>query len=763
MTVMLDPAIVDVGRALGLLDPGGNIDTTWFDHAGDRFKTIFTAPDQRSALLDALDSLIPPDGSIGSSDEKWHPLLTEGIGTVYLVVRSLANGSAVLGLAGAVRSATSTTPSIDARLELPLVRFDSSGMNRVIGTSPDGAITLAVDANLGWTTPADAFTVQRLSLAIEAMPADSPAAAKVRLDAKGLGTPAGVIDVSFDPARPDPSVADLLLPLISQLFTRLLAAAGLPPDATMLVAHLASVLGLDSPSPIPIGRIASDRGALRAWLLGMLGDPSRRKAWLDAIASLVGAVDSHNAPFITGDGTSGDPYSIAVTPSSGPAFELLLSVGTDGAGGLATLDVGIRVSATTSAAPVIVEGEATIVRLPLSGAAQPTVLPEAHVGVRSKGSGASQKLLNTSSLSIDELQAGVTWSANRLAPHCILRNVDANFTAGGTTIALSRDVDLADASSVAAAGSAVTGALGTALASALGSSTVASAGAHLAALAGLIPPAADPTLPTVDLATLVQNPLGAIAAVHRQSLASAVGWGAMMRELAGLVAAAGGTAPTVLGTGTPDDPWRVAIVRTSTVGVELAAWVPAGATNVITLGPRTRATQFGALERRDRGRAVDGECDHDADGNGDGRAWGEGRPRRVSAHHSRRGRRLDRRRKHRSGGTLAVREAGDVGCRCDQSPSHRRRRSGHHSQTGVSRIGVRSRASRRRHHARRDEPRLAPAGAAGARSRALGTLDRPGPVDAARARRSRHSHSRFGDRRRRSPGRFSHCSIVTAH
>ena len=96
--------VVDLGRAVGLLDADGDLDTSWFDAPLTRTAQVFGDDEQRDALLDLLDGVLDEDpGARPRPGERWFALLPMGgIGNLYLTVDDSIEGRTRVGLAGAV-------------------------------------------------------------------------------------------------------------------------------------------------------------------------------------------------------------------------------------------------------------------------------------------------------------------------------------------------------------------------------------------------------------------------------------------------------------------------------------------------------------------------------------------------------------------------------------------------------------------------------------------------------------------------------------
>src|SRR4051794_14780232 len=76
-----------LGVALGLLDADDNLRTDWFADPLARLRRILIDPVQRSAVLDAIDAMLPedPDGP-DAAGETWHPLIDDATSPAQLFI-----------------------------------------------------------------------------------------------------------------------------------------------------------------------------------------------------------------------------------------------------------------------------------------------------------------------------------------------------------------------------------------------------------------------------------------------------------------------------------------------------------------------------------------------------------------------------------------------------------------------------------------------------------------------------------------------------
>ncbi len=558
-TDSLTSELVDLGRAIGLIDGDGNLNTHWFGDPIGELRTVLSDSTQRAALLRLLDALlpsIPPDGV--SDGAEWHPLLGDAPaprGNVYLTTRDTGAGLA-FGLAGEFHTPTGTAPAASIRVRLPVVNAGSSV--RAIAGTAEGPLNLDFRLTLDWKRPADPIGLRDITLTATVAPLASGGAAEglvvtlggLDLDGKGP------VDTVLDPHGLSGEAFSLVLGLVRAGLEK--AAATLAGEALAVATHLPPLLGLDGGTipPFPFAQLASDRGAVRAWLSALLGGAVPPvEAWLVHLAGLLGSA----APAVSGTGTPADPWAAAVLAlNASSSLSLTLARQPAPSGDSLLFGAAVTVAPGGAAPPLGLVARATLASVPLTGNAAPAILPSADFAAVAPAAGGGGLVNNPPNIAVGSLLGGITWAGSSLRPTLELRDV--------TLLGTHYDrIDLSNADGVveAAAGAAVANIL-----AALGGG---GAGQHLAALAGLVKPTGDPVAAPhlVDPAGLVTNPARAIAAVHRAVLTDAADdWSFLLGDLVALLGVAGPT----LGTGTRADPWRVALGGEGALEVELAAW-----------------------------------------------------------------------------------------------------------------------------------------------------------------------------------------------
>jgi hypothetical protein len=557
-TASLASELTDLGRAVGLIDATGNLNTHWFENPLNALSSVLTDPTQRGSLLDLLDALLPPAQLDGlAAGDQWHPLLGSDPalrGSLYVTTRDTGAGI-VFGLAGDFNTPEGTTPSASIRVQLPVVKA-SSGVTAIAGTS-DGPLGVVFRLTFDWSTPTNPIGLGDVTLAATIAPLASggPVESLVvtlgGLDLDGNGP----VDTVLDPSQLRSEAFHLVLGLVRAELETL--GSGLSAEAQSVATHFLPLLGLSGAGvpPFPFAQLAADPGAVRAWFAGLLqGAAPPITAWLLHLASLLGAA----VPVTSGTGTPDDPWTVPVLSFNGSSgLSLTLAEQTAPSG--SSLLFGVALSfAPAGAQPALgVQAEATLAALPLAGTAPAAVLPSARFVARAPAAGGASLVSNAPNLAVSSIQGGLAWSGSALSPLLELLDV----TLLGTHY---DQLDLTHADSVVAAAAA---AVVNNVLAALGGG----AGQHLAVLAGLVKPTGDPiaTAHLVNPADLVTNPARAIAAVHRAVLTDANdNWSFVFGDLTALLGLAGPPA----GTGSQTDPWRVTLASAGALAVELVAW-----------------------------------------------------------------------------------------------------------------------------------------------------------------------------------------------
>ena len=549
---IIQQPLLDITQAIGLVSSSEELDPAWFENPLQQIESILTDSSQRAALFDLLDQVLPsapiPGASTGA---KWHPLLgNQPQGNVYLTVDN-AGSPVFIGL-----GARFGTGIASLLAEVPVLALTGGAVSSVAGTA-GGPIRLQLTVQFDWTRPAQPIALAGVSLALVFAPVATPPVASVQVVLEGLDLDgSGARDVTVDPADLGSEATALILGLIRNKLNEVAASGTASADALALAMHLMPLLGLDGSLPaFPFATLGNDAQALTNWLRALVsGDPPPLTQWLVHLAGLLGVT----APAVSLT-TSGKTSTWTVplfTPNAASAVTLGLVRGVAADGVTQTLGVQAGATLAAAAGQAGLTAAVTLFTTPVSGQAAATVLPSASVLVRAPATGVLVAPA-AGSFSIDNIQAGVSWNGSAVTPLLQLANVVIPGAGTYPTI------DLTNANTViAAAASGLVNAILTGLGN-------TGAGAHLAALAGLAAPAADAAAPTIDLAQVVSDPLGAIATLHRNALLSVVHpWSIYLSEVAALL-----SLPTaVAGSGKPDDPWTVSLASSGGLSLSVVAW-----------------------------------------------------------------------------------------------------------------------------------------------------------------------------------------------
>ena len=527
--------VADLATALGLLRPGGEFEDDWLSNPGDHLSTILADDGQRDALVRFVDSALgggeqstDPDGLI------WLPVVEHDDPhlTVYAV---LDPKPAYVGIGAGVSVTSSTTPQASVRAHVPIFRAargSGSVPTPILLGQPGGRIRVSADVGVaaGPATPGEAHLGGvAVTVSVPTSGGDGPPVVSLmlrQLQLPGAPSPRD-LTLSLDSADDlGESVLELILGLIKAQADAL---------TTGPLEALARLVGLREGGAVPQFPLQAlaEAGpqALATWFEGIVSGDAARAAWLDALADLVGA------------GALVDGSDLHVTIG---AADVRLSLGVvAGPGGHPRVTPSLRVS-LAPAADVRIAAEADLLTLDL-GTGTAIALPrfEVHalagrrVGIDTGGAD-----LLTGDPAVRAARVGFGLDAAR-RPVFVLAADGVQIGAHGyDTLDLTNPNALADA-----AGAAVEDVAGRLL------DRLGGAVAAVRVLLGLAPPAG---VTAVQIAQLMQNPLGAVR-VYWQTLlndhADAVS--TALQPLRDLVADAAHAGATVTGAGTADRPWTL--------------------------------------------------------------------------------------------------------------------------------------------------------------------------------------------------------------
>ena len=486
----------DLAVVLGLVDDAGFVGD-WFTRPSDHLAGVLSDDARRAALFRLAGTVLDLAEDTSAGPARRLPLIeidADGSGGIFsaaVVIDDSGADAVVVGAGVRLRLTTATGVGIDADVHVPIYavrRGTASVPEPVLLGSAAGVIGLDLTVRL----PAAAAPGQvglgsmRLGASIPTGPGAGPS---FRLALAGLVLPGAPAprDVIVDMAGLD-ELDDAVLELVLGLVRA--QVDGLPADDPL--RGLAALLGLtdDAVPDFPIAQLlAAGPTALADWLAVALGNPASRTAWLAALAVLLG----------------GTVAAETVTVEFGPArLELRVAVEPGVAGRprvtpTVTLSVtggdGIRLA--LDADPVAIDlGTGAAVALP-------------RMAVTARLAPAAGSLLGpvvepASGLTVEvaAFQAGLALDTAR-RPVLVLQAHTAKV--GATSFDV---LDLSSAQALAGAVEQVVTDAAAALLAGLGP-----VGSTVAVLLGLAdPPGAGAAVPGIDVATLLADPVRAVAA-----------------------------------------------------------------------------------------------------------------------------------------------------------------------------------------------------------------------------------------------------------
>jgi len=590
--------VLAAATALGVVS-NGSLSADFFQHPLDHLRRIVTDSQQRSALLTALDALLPPPddlagGSDATSKTTRHPIVRTSHGALALAITrsgSASDPTVVVGLWG---TATHEVSGCSIELDIPLVRGDDSGAAVVVG-SAQSPIAMGVDVPVGLTRPADpiGLTAARISALLITTPDVTDSRVLVKLTGLDLGT--GPNDLVLDPLDLPGDVSHVL----SSLLLAGLAQAD-PGDAALaqLIAHLPAVLGLDGSLPVlPIGALVSDAGAFRTWIGSLLtatvsGRPAL-VAWLDALGQLLGAPAL--APALTTLPGPADPVRIPVVDGGANGFTVTVEAYLDTPTGSATAELHVSVSAGIGGDLASVHADAELLVIPLGGNTPTRTLTAVQLVAESAGPLWPRGGSTDTELQVGRARGGLRYDGTTVRPILELDNVHVELPDIVATPTTFDRLDLTQATTLASAASdTVLSFLTSQLGTGIGASVL-----------GLIGLTGTPTAEYIGAFT--NDPLRAIGALHRRLLDSH-----QYAPMAEQIAALFGVPATFTNTqGTAADPWLVPfaelpVVAGATLRLQLAIWdVPSGTDHEVHLALRLATPPAGPSPSWSLGLSVD--------------------------------------------------------------------------------------------------------------------------------------------------------------
>lgn len=551
----------ELGTAVGLVDGDGEFEPDWLDDPGSRLGGVLSDDGQRQALLDFCDEVLgDPGRSVDADGRVWLPVLTREEVELCAVID--ASAEEIVAIGAGVRLVGSD-PDAAGQLQAPVFRVARGAAPRpdspIFVGRPGARLTASASIRFGEGAEGDAAGLGGIELEFDVPTAadddDEPAISLTLLDLKLPGGAPGDLRLSPDRAE---SLDEALLELVLGLVRSQAEAAAGPVEA------LSRLLGLagDGPVPsLPLAELLTDAARLGRWLHAVLAERESRRAWLGALADLLGEAASaveDGVELTIGDARVRVGIDAGADQGGQPLLvpRLALLVGD---GPQAVLEAELARIAPAAPAAVALPSLSAFVQL---GGERPLLDGDPRVGA---------------------LRAGVSLDAGR-RPTLLL-------ALGGVRVAGTEhdSLDLGSPGALAeAAGTALDG-VAAGLLDGLGA-----VGEALSQLLGLAAPEHHPSLPKIDAARFLGDPVAALREhwlellrEHEAAIPDLLG------TARGLLAGAASTAPAE-GAGTAEDPWRLPLSDP----VELrAVRDPAGAL-AVSVALSTAAEEIGGGRAR---------------------------------------------------------------------------------------------------------------------------------------------------------------------
>ncbi|HEX5100998.1 MAG TPA: hypothetical protein VFV94_15920, partial [Polyangiaceae bacterium] len=569
---VLSPEIVDLGLAIGLLKQSGGpveFDSDWFSDPGPRVTQALADDDRRAALVRFVDAVNGPSDATrtgGVTLVKVFDASELGIADAPRLVVNVAidDSSDTYVEVGVAITHSTTGPETHTDLVVPLYRTGKR-LGSELATVPEpfalaagSPIRLQSTLSLGSGEP-DASGFGLRGVAVTVNVPFTGAEVGVEIDLQGLRLPGSTAPVDIQIGGDGASLEHALLSLVIGAVRAAAAALGSAGHAALAALDL---IGLGSDPALPaldLSQLAAEGvAALRSWFAEAMADQTRRRAWLDALGTVIGGTRSGDVLAVAlGGGPVNLELSVAAAAGTGGHLRVTPRVG---------LELSTLIGAGAGAVRLRAEGSIEAMTVDLADGAV-TPIPSAELHVTLEGNGA--RLLDTGPIRIGSAELGIALKAGVVVP--LVRLLDV--VVEGTPHEV---VDLSSADAVVAAAGNVASDLLVAAIDAFGD-----AAPHLKALLGLVPPVGmDP----LDAGQLLVNPPGALAAWwHALLFDHADLVAGVLEHLRDLLAHDSVLVMPVSGSGTAASPWSLRLVDR----VSLDAWLD-GSTFVVavTLGSR---------------------------------------------------------------------------------------------------------------------------------------------------------------------------------
>ncbi|MFL5937814.1 MAG: DUF6603 domain-containing protein [Gaiellaceae bacterium] len=560
----------NLATAIGIFKDGAP-NPDWFgdpvDNDAASLSTILAKESQREALIDFVDEALGGADRTQEAGVTWLPVISLDDPDLMLAVTidDRPNTHVAIGLGAIFRT---TNPSSQTSFSVPL--FRTAKPNKPAPTpfilgQPGGRLRFEtkVTVDSAPPTPGQArLGAIGLEVDVPSAPSDS-APATFGLVLEGFQLPGAsaprTLRVSVANAN---ELDDAILDLVLSLLRAQAEGAG------GALAALAGLLGLgpDAVPDFPIEQLASQGvHALGIWVEGILASTPARQAWLDHIAALVlGTRDGDEVTLALGAVNAA--LRIGLRTDIGPTGHVRLTP---------TLAVDVGVGSPR------VQARADLFRIDL-GTGAAVALPALGLWTSvGRHDGVGARVLDVAAPTVaraDRLRLGFALDPSRSLTFVLAADAVRLGTHDYVTLDLTSPDAVMDAvgNAVDDVANELLGQLGSAL-----------NGVRL--LLGLDPPPGHPEVPTIGLADLLGDPVGAVSGYWHVLLTThAAAVPALLAVVRDALAEAGAALTPIKGAGAAGDPWRIRLIGP----VELEAHV-AGDTLAVAVAAGTKVDTIG--------------------------------------------------------------------------------------------------------------------------------------------------------------------------
>jgi hypothetical protein len=528
--------IGSLASAIGLVDDHGEFQPDWLSRPGDYLSDVLANETQRAALIAFIDEMLGgSERRTDAANRIWLPIVENDNPhiTFFFVLDEEPDNYLRIGLGIGV---STSAPQSESSLHVPLFRAakgDNSVDEVILLGSDEGRIIVSLDITIDASPPASGTAhLGRIGLGLEVptAPGGHPVISLTlgALQLPGAPSPRD-LSISLDSLDElDDAALNLVLGLIQA------QAAGLPSGPISALAGLIGLKGGIGIPPLPIADLPSlGPRALALWFDQIVGQASALSAWLGQLANLIGGTAA-----VVAEGVS---FTL------GPAHVVVGVRATTGTHGARIITPTL--SADIVSGSIRAEAEIELASIDL-GSGSATALPRMSVLAHAGHTDAGGTAILTGDPAVDAVRIGVTLDSAR-KPVPVLA---ADGVTIGTNTFATLDLSTPDA---------VVESLGTVLDTVIDDllGQLGAIGDALKLFLGLEPPPGAPASLKVEPSAFLANPLIAIGGHWRSVLrdhADVVP--AVLDALRDLIADAGAAIPSIAGTGTAPDPWRMPLV-----------------------------------------------------------------------------------------------------------------------------------------------------------------------------------------------------------